>query len=88
MITLICKEMSKQTAVDYLFEKLCGENGYVDTYYMDVVNKIQVIYEEAKAMEREQIIDAVSKGFDNCEEGKVRWLGEQYYNETYKGGEQ
>lgn len=62
--------MSKQTAVDYLFETLCGENGYVDTYYVEVIKKIEAIYEEAKAMEREQIEaalpskdDAVNVGF-------------------------
>ena len=78
--------MSKQTAVDYLFEKLCGENGYVDTYYMDVVNKIQVIYEEAKTMEREQIIGARMNSMTDDE--LSREVAEQYYNETYKGGEQ
>jgi hypothetical protein len=78
--------MSKQTAVDYLFEKLCGENGYVDTYYMDVVKKIEAIYEEAKSMEREQIEEAYWEGGQDVPiRGKQC---EQYYNETYKGGEQ
>lgn len=40
--------------------------------------------EQAKEMEKQQIIDAVSKGWDNYEDGKVRWIGEQYYNETFK----
>lgn len=79
--------MNKETAVDYLFEKLCGENGYVDTYYMDIVKKIEAIYEQAKAMEREQIIDAHKQGEEfalvmNMPDSK------EYYNETYKGGEQ
>ena len=67
--------MNKQTAVEWLAEQMMhpqNHNPYI---------------EQALAMEREQIIDAVSKGFDNCEEGKVRWLGEEYYNETYKGGD-
>jgi len=84
--------MSKQTAVDYLFERLCGENGYVDTYYMDVIKKIEAIYEEAKSMERKQIIDAHGiKREHDIQNGVDFWKikhGEQYYNETYKGGEQ
>ena len=79
--------MSKQTAVDYLFEKLCGENGYVDTYYMDVVNKIEAIYEKAKAMERWQIEQAYDRGHHNCFHGR-HGKHKEYYNETYKGGEQ
>ena len=38
---------------------------------------------QAKEMEKQQIIDAVSKGWDNYEDGKVRWIGEDYYNETF-----
>lgn len=34
-------------------------------------------------MEKEQIVNAVSVGYDYCEDGKVRWMGEQHYNETY-----
>jgi hypothetical protein len=44
----------------------------------------QEILNQAKEMEKQQIIDAVSKGWDNHDNGKVRWLGEQYYNETFK----
>ena len=76
--------MSKQTSVEWLYERL--ERMIPKTALYNIDKK--QYFEQAKAMEREQIIDAVSKGFDNCEEGKVRWLGEEYYNETYKGGEQ
>ena len=41
-------------------------------------------FDQAKAMEREQIIDAVSRGWWNNENGLVSWIGEEYYNETYK----
>ena len=76
--------MKKQTAVEWLVEQIKSDQNQKalsPDEWMEVID-------QAKAMEREQIIDAVSKGFDNCEEGKVRWLGEHYYNETYKGGEQ
>lgn len=68
----------KETAVEWLFFEMKGTK-WINADW----EKRRLIIEQAKEMEKEQIIDAVSKGFDNCEEGKVRWLGEQYYNETY-----
>jgi hypothetical protein len=41
------------------------------------------IIEQAKVMEKEQIIKAVRTGHQFCEDGFVPWMGEQYYNETY-----
>jgi hypothetical protein len=64
----------KQTAVEWLFNRLQSEPFLTHEDF----NK-------AKEMEKEQIEDAVSHGWDNNENGKVRWLGEQYYNETYGG---
>ena len=68
--------MSRQTAIQLLRESIDSE--------VKLGTKMVINWDMYLEMEREQIIDAVSKGFDNCEEGKVRWLGEQYYNETYK----
>ena len=73
--------MSKQTAVEWLASKIeeQRENGNVDLritlYYCD----------QAKAMEREQIEDAYRINPNN-----EIWSnsGIDYYNETYKGGEQ
>jgi hypothetical protein len=60
--------MKKQTAVEWLAE-VVAKMGYVSTE----------ILKQAKAMEKEQIIDAVD-GFPL----ENRHLdGEQYYNETY-----
>ena len=68
----------KQTAVEWLFEQLCSEklswnkdsNGklFIDRITSD-------IFQQAKEMEKEQIIDAYLAG-----ESKDK----QYYNETYK----
>ena len=68
--------MSKQTAVDWLIDQIVNHNG---------VNS--KTFEQAKAMEREQIINAHESGYnagyiDNGKDGLT------YYNETYKGGEQ
>ena len=70
----------KQTAVDWLekqFVKLESTIGVHGVMYE--------IIEQAKAMEKEQIMDAFSVG---CQVESTRLIGyqgmsEQYYNETY-----
>ena len=71
--------MKKQTAVEWLVEQVFGKHTYV---WNDVIEK-------AKAMEREQIIDAYYQcGRDNFEHIKViNRSATDYYNQTY-GGEQ
>jgi len=66
----------KQTAVEWLVEKLnikYGNNDFIITH----INEI----EQAKEMEKEQIINAWSDGkFESS--GCIE--AEQYYNETFK----
>ena len=62
------------TAVEWLEEQLIGKNG---------INVLKDTFNQAKEMEKQQIVDAVSKGWDNHENGKVRWIGEEYYKETF-----
>lgn len=63
----------KQTAVEWLEKKFYFTNGQL----------IDIDFEQAKSMEKEQIIEAYQKGF-------IRELGnrdedaEQYYKETFK----
>ena len=68
----------KQTAVEWLIQEL---NQKIDFIPMDKWDMIRDTIEQAKEMEREQIIEAAE-----------RWKGtnfaEQYYNETYKRVEQ
>ena len=77
--------MSKQTAVEWLEEKL-KENLKHIVLNGDYV-LMESIFLQAKAMEREQIMKAAAlvlwHNSANSTEG-----AEQYYNETYKGGEQ
>jgi hypothetical protein len=61
----------KQTAVEWLAEHLCNEMNF--DYWKAV--------DQAKEMEREQIIEAYCNGDDNIS-------AEQYYNETFKQQEQ
>jgi len=65
--------MSKQTAVDYLFNELIANPG----------NFIKA-YKQAKEMEKEEIIEAVNYG---CSDWGSWKDSEQYYNKTYKNEE-
>jgi hypothetical protein len=68
--------MSKQTAVDYLFNDLIANPG----------NFIKA-YKQAIQMEKEQIKDAYAKCYTPFEFNHIGNLDqdfEQYYNETYK----
>ena len=75
----IDKQMSKQTAVEWLVEEL---NQKIHIIPMDKWNMIRDIVQQAKEMEKEQIIDAWDNGMksDNGHFGTK----EQYYNETFK----
>jgi hypothetical protein len=65
--------MSNKTAMMKLYDML--DEGKI--------SEIAEIKEYFLMLEREQIIDA----YDKNKMGRVDY-GEQYYNETYKGGEQ
>jgi hypothetical protein len=65
--------MSKQTAVEWLNQQIVDrQNGNGNSKSWDE------ILEQAKAMEKEQIIEAHDEG-----EGKVVGNGLKYYNKTY-----
>jgi hypothetical protein len=62
----------KKTAVEWLLEQLPTIDKY-DSYYVNIIN-------QAKEMEKQQIIDAYDKGeFNQGCNGDA----EQYYNETF-----
>jgi hypothetical protein len=67
----------KQTAVEWLFEKIIDSNHDDDLYE---------ILEQAKEMEKEQIIDAYNTSF--LLRDKPYETADKYYNETYKSKEQ
>jgi hypothetical protein len=75
--------MSKQeTAIDYLVEKLI-KLGYLHSKNYGQSNNVKKVIEQAKAMEKEQIINT----FKDAQVFKVmndEIRAEQYYNETYK----
>ena len=66
---------TKQTAVEWLVNQL--EEHYV---FQDIKNT--VVFDQAKAMEKEQIVDGVFAGY-NYDGARLEEHSEQYYNETY-----
>ena len=74
--------MSKQTAVEWLLEQFPTIDK-TDSYYSRII-------EQAKKMEKEQIVDAYiegdSTGFEAMGEYKSLLIkdAEQYYQETFK----
>jgi hypothetical protein len=73
--------MSKQTAVEWLFDKLL-EEGPSGELRWHLKYDIFKILEQAKAMEKEQIILAN----EDCSTNELGEFisGEQFYEETYK----
>lgn len=65
----------KQTAVEWLINKLDGEN-HLST------NEINRVIEQAKEMEQKQIIEAFEAAEKDC--GKDFLHGDLYYHETFK----
>jgi hypothetical protein len=64
----------KQTAVEWLVDRLPAIDKN-DPYYKDLI-------QQAKAMEREQIVDAFDSGFE--EWTPIEYSdGQHYYSETY-----
>jgi hypothetical protein len=73
---VIKNNVMKQTAVTWLLNTIETKNGKeFSSYYSEFI-------EQAKEMEKEQIIDAWDNG---CEDDGIIDNAEQYYNETYGG---
>jgi len=79
----------KQTAVEWLEEELGRRQGIIDSEPEGIIKQTMYsnlyldLFEQAKEMEKQQIIDAYNQGcIDTLKEGMKR--GEQYYNETFK----
>jgi len=61
----------KQTAVEWFYQRILSKD-------------IESIFEQAKEMEKQQIIDAFKRGTINEMNGIEEINSEQYYNETFK----
>jgi len=81
----------QQTAVEWLSKsyvdlltKLNNEEISLKEFEIQYIE----LLEQAKKMFKVAIVEAINKGWKYNEDGFVSWMGEQYYNETYGGGEQ
>jgi hypothetical protein len=80
----------KQTAVDWLIEKVNGQSTGLGMYGMNVRIDIPAdVIQQAKEMEKEQMIDAWSNGWlnDYQSDEDVKNSAEHYYNETFNTSE-
>lgn len=71
--------MKKQTAIEWFVEQL-------EQHHIKIDIKNTVVFQQAKAMQKEQIKKAYSKGVSKCLFIDIDEdiNGEQYYNKTYK----
>jgi hypothetical protein len=75
--------MSKQTAVKWLWLNLTDD--MIGELSPEQIKSIYDVVQQAKAMEKEQIVDAHFEGQCDNTEGYPLQIAKQYYNETYKG---
>ena len=75
----------KQTAVEWYHSKVIElmtqrEQGNIDV--LEFRNQLDLLFKQAKAMEKEQIMDAYETAEKDC--GKDFLHGDLYYKETFK----
>jgi hypothetical protein len=74
---------TKQTAVDWQFDQLSSEN-LLGIFTYDQMTRVMEIVEQAKEMEKEQIIKAFEDGKWDSVAFKAT-PNEQYYEQKYGG---
>jgi urease accessory protein UreE len=83
----------QQTAVEFYLDKVFDIIGdaILDKLSIEQINKIHDLSLQAKEMEKERIETAYNKGTVHgidYPESTLPLTGEQYYEQTYGGGEQ
>ena len=73
-------DAKKQTAVDFFYWELIQRIDFTPMGGWDVINNI---LDQAKAIEKEQIMDAFINGSCDCQKLLMDSDVKQYYNETY-----
>jgi|688.fasta_scaffold1240844_3 hypothetical protein len=76
--------MAQQTAIEWLAEQINGKSiNYPFSTYADITISIPIeLFEQAKQMEKEQIIQARHDGIVSAIKGRSV-SNDDYYNETY-----
>ena len=80
---------NNQSSVEWIIKQLIFKTEFENLpnqYVLMSDKNIDNIIEQAKEMEKQQIIDAWSNGFD--EDDRATSNPFKYYNETYGGGKQ
>jgi hypothetical protein len=72
-------ETKNQTAVEWLQKQLSNK---IYTSIEDYNTQSKLAFDQAKAIEKQQIIDAYFAGY-NYEGGRTEEKAEQYYTETF-----
>ena len=77
---------NKQSSVEWLIEQIIMKHPII-TQYLPNYNFDKEIVEQAKAMEKQQIIDAVDRANKKWRSQQAEFIldGNQYYNETFGG---
>lgn len=73
---------NKQTAVEWLKEELINSLEGYEVKFGTLI-KIKKQFDQAKEMEKDQIVDAHYEGQCNNTEGYPIEISKQYYNDTY-----
>ncbi len=73
----------KQSSIEWIYNNLKSHFEHDG----DLLEAVNMSFEQAKAMHKEEIENAVKQGWDYNEEGLVQWMGETYYNETFNTNE-
>jgi len=68
-----------KTAIEWLYNELSKNNTSTDSV-IERINKESSIWEQAKQMEKEQIVNAFEQGIEFA----FPTNGSYYYNQTYK----
>jgi hypothetical protein len=69
----------KQSSIEWIYNNLKSHFEHDG----DLLEAVKMSFEQAKAMHKDEIENAVKQGWDYNEEGLVQWMGEKYYNETF-----
>jgi hypothetical protein len=73
--------MKKQTAVDFLIDLI---NKRIDLTSLKYWDEINLMVQQAKAIEKEQISEAYRTGVEEDVYNNPLRTGEMYYNQTFK----
>ena len=69
----------KQSSIEWIYNNLKSHFEHDG----DLLEAVNMSFEQAKVMHKDEIENAVKQGWDYNEEGLVQWMGETYYKKTF-----